>query len=115
MSDPRTPLLVRHLEWLDVLPPGWHRLYVELATALASKCPDVEISQARQKFAAMRVYIHPSNELALRLCRRYELRSLRLCEVCGERGRALTNSVGWYRALCPKHSRGFRPQSRQHC
>lgn len=79
---------------------GWASLYKPLIERC--KAEGVQISQIKEKFGGLRVYVyHGSDELheAIRLA---ENKSLTICEVCGTAG-VLREDRGCFRTRCDAH------------
>ena len=105
--------LRRHLVWLKCLPPGWHDLYRQLAERLAAEHPAAKVTHAGPKAAMLQVILSGGSAVTGELTREAMFASAEACEECGERGRILMDSGGYYRTLCPKHAGGFRVPPRR--
>ena len=103
-----------NLQWLNHLPSGWHPLYRDLVTMLAQIDPGIVVSQAKQKFGWLRVYIQKSDPAVDLLIQAAEVRSRTICELCGEAGELRISPTGWHRTLCDTHRTGFRPAAIGH-
>lgn len=99
--------LRRHLAWLKHLPPGWHDLYRQLAERLATEHPEARVTHAGAKAAMLQVLLSGGSAATSQLTLEAMSASAELCEECGEPGRILMDSGGYYRTLCPRHAKGF--------
>jgi hypothetical protein len=95
-----------NLAWLDHLPKGWHPLYRDLLGDIARIDPTATVSQAKQKFGELRVYMKGYDERIYKLIRAAEVKSRATCEECGARGRLVVSPTGYYETVCETHAEG---------
>ena len=102
-------------EWLDSVGPGWRPLLLDLHRELLAVVPDYRVSQVKEKFGLLRVYLaqEPSpqgpegtaarraggrGERARRIVHAAEERSGTICEACGAPGTPRRGA--WIKTLC---------------
>jgi hypothetical protein len=87
---------------LESVGEGWH----DLVRGFFQACDDakVEVAQVKEKFGALRIYTNGAPEYIMDLANELEVRSTKICEVCGERGKP--RSGGWVKTLCDEHAEG---------
>ena len=86
------------------IPDGWRELYEQLIKDLASLESDLEVTQAKQKFGGLRVYLNRISPEADRLIETASRKSRSTCEGCGAEGKTRANRQGYYRTLCDHHA-----------
>jgi len=92
----------------DCVGQGWHHLLNDLFCQLR-KCEwDCNVSQVKEKFGLLRVYIEEGNEDMFGLLYEAEKQSRNICEFCGERGKTSGWGTGWKKTLCDKHGEMYR-------
>ncbi len=96
------PRLFANAPWSNC-PPGWLPLLAELCERLDREHPDVEFSQVKDKFAALRIYTQSGTAAADDLISEYERRSAVMCEECGAQGKRTTRG-GWLVVRCEEHA-----------
>lgn len=64
-------------------------------------CPDVVVSQIKEKFGGLRFYYEGGDECVDGMVRMAESWAARSCEVCGHPGKS--RQGGWIRTLCDVH------------
>lgn len=93
---------------LENVGPGWHNILDVLHDALRFKVPSYEVTQLKEKFGGLRLYLAGPlppeiDELVLfaeALCDK-------TCEICGLPGTASRRggrTHGWIKTLCPEHT-----------
>ena len=87
-------------EALESVGPGWASLINELYDALPQ---GVMVVQVKEKFGGLRFYTEPFDLIFSATVYEAEVRSLEICEECGEPGSPKTNSTYWIKTLCAKH------------
>jgi hypothetical protein len=80
--------------------PGWSNLIDEVFNRL-EKFPDSYISQIKEKWGRLRIYVYGVDEATLEFIDWIEERSGTICEVCGEPGEL--RDGGWIVCRCDKH------------
>jgi hypothetical protein len=80
--------------------PGWAKLLDEVYDRL-EKFPDSYISQIKEKWGRLRIYVFGVDEATLDFIDDIEERSGTICEVCGEPGEL--RDGGWIVCRCDKH------------
>jgi hypothetical protein len=78
---------------------GWFDLIDTLFDRIVKIDPDIEVTQCKQKFGALRVYLNKYNENINELLDDADKASRVICEACG----SLENvsfTRGWVRPLC---------------
>ncbi len=90
--------------WGIVPGPGWISLVqdmlIELEKLRKKKLPDLQLSQSKEKFGLLRVYLDNFSDEAWDIVNKYEAASAKVCIMCGKPGRMFTN--GWVRVHCKK-------------
>lgn len=91
---------------LESVGPGW----ADLVRAAYQACEDDDalIVQVKEKFGGLRIYFEKGSEHLWELTGALEVKSYKICEKCGERGKPRTG--GWIQTLCEEHADG-RPES----
>lgn len=84
------------------VPEGWRPLFDQLVVDLGELNPAFRISQAKQKFGELRVYLDRYPPGASDLIDAATRKSRETCEVCGSPG-ALRKTRGYYQTLCDAH------------
>jgi hypothetical protein len=77
--------------------PGWAKLLDEVYDRL-EKFPDSYISQIKEKWGRLRIYVFGVDEATLDFIDDIEERSGMVCEKCGKVGKLRTG--GWLKTLC---------------
>lgn len=97
---------------------GWRALLLNLHDDLLPLVPDYKVSQVKEKFGGLRVYLDYGDpferpeegtlrvNLAENLIEKCEEKAHRICEYCGEPGEPTTG--GWIKTLCADCARGRR-------
>jgi hypothetical protein len=86
---------------------GWEPLANELLGKIQDfinthpEHSDLEVTDIKEKFGALRVYLNYYPPGMSGLIREYEEKSLSVCELCGEKG-YLQKKFGWYKTICDK-------------
>ena len=80
--------------------PGWSSLIDEVFDRL-EKFPDVYISQTKEKWGRLRIYVFGVDEETLDFIDEIEERSGTVCEICGKPGKL--REGGWIVCRCNKH------------
>jgi hypothetical protein len=80
--------------------PGWSNLIDEVFNRL-EKFPDSYISQIKEKWGRLRIYVYGVDEATLEFIDWIEERSGTICEVCGGPGEL--RDGGWIVCRCDKH------------
>ena len=80
--------------------PGWSKLLDEVYDRL-EKFPDSYVSQVKEKWGRLRIYVFGVDESTLDFIDEIEERSGTICEVCGEPGEL--RDGGWIVCRCDKH------------
>ncbi|GIO35720.1 hypothetical protein J41TS12_05810 [Paenibacillus antibioticophila] len=84
---------------------GWYNLICDLFSEIEElyRAKGLEISlefaQIKQKFGALTIYTYKTLPEVYDLIRKFQARSLEVCEKCADRGR-LRKQVGWWITLC---------------
>lgn len=89
---------------------GWNDLLLDLFRDLDvafredNVNPDhILLSQIKEKFGGLRVYLSPETVKVEEVIRKYEELSYTVCEVCGKPGK-LRDDQSWWRTLCDEHA-----------
>ena len=77
---------------------GWNSSFDELLTKLEPF--NVEVSQAKEKYAELRVYVYPDVEEAEAIIEEYAEKSKTICELCGSSGKVENIGGRIVRTLC---------------
>jgi hypothetical protein len=102
------PLSCKHLDYAEVA-QGWKDLVFSLLSTIEFELQntpnnqeyEVFVSQIKEKFGGLRVYINNSNNFIDGAIRMAEGLSYKICERCGSPGHC--RKGGWVRTLCDKH------------
>jgi hypothetical protein len=82
---------------------GWLSLLEEVLHELDQATSDVQVTQVKEKFGTLRVYVaDKKDDLVKTFLRSAEVRSATVCEICGDAGE-LIRSDGWIRTRCKRH------------
>ncbi|MCY1191573.1 hypothetical protein D9M71_267670 [compost metagenome] len=86
---------------------GWHQLVSTLCSTIQSRIEstghEVKVSQVKEKFGALRFYIHGGDDHISGMIDLAEEISAVTCEVCGNPGQK-KNVQGWLITRCDKHT-----------
>lgn len=87
------------------LRPGWVAIFEDVCQKLAAynevaevKC---NITQVKEKFGELRIYIDNANDYIYNLVGNAGVLSVKTCAVCGAEGKLRPGS--WIKSLCDKH------------
>jgi hypothetical protein len=85
--------------------PGWKSILDQLHTDVVAMDPGYEVSQVKQKFAGLRVYLTYSDQAKGNIeavIRQAETVASRTCEECGSPGSVRSHPIRshWYVTLC---------------
>lgn len=92
---------------------GWYNLIIELMEEIEKVCgtevDNLEILQIKEKYGALLVYASTSVDEVFQLLCDYEIRSRKVCELCGKFGILCIKNY-WIKTLCPscKEKMGFK-------
>lgn len=79
---------------------GW----ASLIDAIFNKLPnDAQILQVKEKYGGLRFYVDNVDDDMLDFIAEMEMKSYKICEVCGKPGEA--REGGWIKTLCDDHAR----------
>jgi len=95
----RDPIVSRHFCSVG---DGWLQLIHDLIEELIAAGWDTQVCQVKEKFGGLRFYINTGSDEIFDIISKYEEKSYKTCEVCGEKGELHTN-MGWHRTLCDDH------------
>jgi len=93
-----TEYLENHKEYFPV-GIGWYPLVKKLIEDIIAICPDVEVSQVKEKFGGLRFYIYGGTDEVYELIDKAEKESFTICENCGSE-EDVTTEGGWLLTLC---------------
>lgn len=65
---------------------GWHSLIRKLCEELDALTEDIQITQIKEKFGELRVYVDAASKEAYQIIDKYQDRSQYTCEACGQNG-----------------------------
>jgi hypothetical protein len=82
----------------DAVGPGWADILDQLDAELYALNPDYKTVQVKEKFGLLRVYLSDTTEAEQQILYKYEEMSSKICEKCGQPGKA--RQGGWLRTLC---------------
>lgn len=101
-GDPRETCMA----WGFDIDGGWEPilrwLLMGLDTLRREKAPELRLTQVKEKFGRLRVYIGQAPDEAHTLCAVASAMSGYVCEMCGDAGHVRDGS--WIRTLCDKCS-----------
>lgn len=98
-STPPTPLTERGIE----APDGWFYLIERALVAIEPM--DVRVTQCKEKFAALRLYlVGPDYSAAASAVEPFLQESLTICEFCGIAGKTMTVHNSVMVTACPQHA-----------
>jgi hypothetical protein len=104
--EERYPCLSERLSFGFEIGPGWLNLTQELCRSLEeirkSECPLLRLTQVKEKWGSLRVYIIGGNQAAELAIDRAENLSRKICEQCGDPGEII--GQGWLKARCQRCS-----------
>ena len=84
------------------VPPGWMSIVDKTLSLLLSSDPPPSISQIKQKFGGLRIYLHGGTEQHYDIVRDAEVQCSTACEECGAEGKMVT--IGYFVTVrCKKH------------
>lgn len=86
IGDGWLPLLKSCMD--DLLKVGWDRRFFQI----------------KEKFGGLRFYLSEYNDELSKIIDFYERESVKICEVCGQKGEKRTD-ISWYKTLCDEHYR----------
>lgn len=95
-----------NLAWRAHLPTGWHGLYEQLVSDIGECDPSAKVTQAKEKFGELRVYLAQFQQDAYDLIDAASRVSRRSCQTCGEEA-LLCDQRGYFATLCANHRDGF--------
>lgn len=78
---------------------GWHDIILDMLEKLNDLDEEVHIRQIKEKFGTLRVYIS-GPEVAHGIVEKAELKSAKVCEMCGEKGSL--RGKAWVYTMCDK-------------
>jgi len=82
------------------VPPGWHSLVKKLIVCINHIDPDISLIDAKEKFAALKVYTDSGNSRVHDFIDEAEDKSLTICQDCGSTDRVVQVGKCWLRTLC---------------
>jgi hypothetical protein len=81
--------------------PGWNEIVIRLDALIASKFPNYELNQCKEKFGGLRYYCEYSGDPEVRdWISRAETESFNTCDKCGEPGELVNVSQYWVATRC---------------
>jgi hypothetical protein len=94
---------------------GWNSHIEELIEKLTVLCEDqiVHITQIKEKFGGLCVYIDFATEEVYNLIHSYEHKAYEICEICGNVG-TWHGDLSWKQTLCKKHYKEILTQQRKY-
>lgn len=98
----------------DAVGEGWHGLLDMLFSNFEQYADEVTITQVKEKFGGLRVYLGPIRMKPKQRDTEYqpnlfdmaefaETASEYICEFCGKRGRPEAGKYGWIKTVCEDH------------
>ena len=82
---------------------GWHELIyramVEISDLYEDNVDKISISQIKEKYGTLRIYVSTSNKELDDIIEKYEHLSKRTCEICGAEGKMLRDEY-WIMVRC---------------
>lgn len=81
---------------------GWFELLKDLIDELLLNGWDRHLYQSKEKFGGLNFYIKNNSDVLQDIILKYEKKSFKICERCGEPGER--RSGGWIRTLCDEHA-----------
>lgn len=94
-------------EHIENVGPGWHNILLVLHDALRYRNPNYEVTQLKEKFGGLRVYLLGTSPEMDELVLFAEALCDKTCEICGLPGTASRrggSATGWITTLCPQHT-----------
>lgn len=89
------------------IPAGWVRAFgeemcqeIDIALRKTDFYDQAYVSEAKEKYGSLRMWIHPSNEEIDRILMKYEAISEHVCQCCGCVDAPLMNISGWVSTYC---------------
>lgn len=77
---------------------GWFDLIDDLCTEIEETGVDVTAVQVKEKFGGLRFYCRGGSEGVWSIIGKYEEKSFKTCELCGDSGEI--TDTGWIKTLC---------------
>lgn len=87
----------------DSVGKGWHALVSRMFDELIATGWDKRVSQIKEKFGTLRVYISDNQAGFQDIIDKYETLSATICEHCGEPGKTVSINY-WMKTSCPEHT-----------
>lgn len=83
--------------------PGWSDLINETLLQIQEQDPNFSLIQVKEKFGQLNIYLNTDNvESVYDIIFEAEMKSLNICEFCGDSETAILRSLGWMKTLCDK-------------
>ena len=80
---------------------GWDNLIYDLCYEIEQIASETKVTQIKEKFGGLRFYTTAHTDEVEEIIRKYEEKSLTICEVGGKKGKLRTG--GWLVVLCDDH------------
>lgn len=90
--------------WLTAVGEGWRPILERLHVDLLRVAPTYGVTQVKEKFGGLRVYLLREPSKVSQLLAAAEREAARTCEVCGQPGKLRQGS--WLKTLCDEHAAG---------
>jgi len=97
------------MAWGSEIGNGWYELVDELFEKL-SKFDGLVLTQVKEKFGELRVYVNSGTDEVYDIINEYENKSEKICETCGSPGKI--HGGGWLRAVCDTCAQKFEDGKR---
>jgi|ERR1035437_5596684 hypothetical protein len=83
---------------------GWYKIIDKLCQEIMWNCGRIipVATQVKEKYGELCFYINGGSDEVYEAIRKAEKKSLRTCEICGEKGQ-LRENKGWFKTVCEKH------------
>jgi hypothetical protein len=104
----RPPIVVRYFFSVG---DGWLPMIQELIEKLILLGWDKKICQVKEKFGGLRFYVVNNTKEISDLIKEYEVKSFKICDVCGCDICKTSSVNGWIYSRCEKH----RPEELTSC
>lgn len=104
-DTPQAPTMT-NIDWLTLIPPGWHSLVQPLIDRCAQE--GVLIQKVKQKHGGLRFYVGTCSDETHALIQTAQRKSFQICEECGNPA-TLRHDRDYIRTLCDQHA-AARPE-----
>jgi len=87
---------------------GWYDLIDETLAKIKEKNEDVKVTQIKEKYGGLRVYISKGNDAIFDIIHEAEEKSASICEKCGSKDAERRSRGGWIKTLCKECNKDWQ-------